>query len=106
MLQTKNMRIDPELLKRLDHAYYNTKIIPSNNIVNRWKMYHTELLNHIRPHVDDRLFAILENHRSLFYLYGVAEEMTIDEGNHTSERMHANAHTAHQHMKNFKLADD
>jgi len=98
-IKTENLNIDRELCRRLDKAYFSKH--PKRIVVDRWRVYQTELLNAIRPFTDDRTYEIMTR-KGLYYLCGALERMRNDEGRHICERMHANMQTAHNQLKNWK----
>jgi hypothetical protein len=105
MLQTENIIIDPEICKALDKhftdIYNKTGIWLDNGYKgSKYKLYQSELLSYIRSY--NPLLADKCKTNCLYYLYSLADQLRLEEGQHVNERMVANAHTAHEQLKNWK----
>lgn len=99
MITTTNLTIDPEMCKRLDRAIYGNQPI-SAYVQSKADLYRSEmvdLLTRLNPEI-----AKKESNHCLYRIYTIIEFIQFEEGKHVNERMHANVHTAHEQLKNWK----
>lgn len=98
MITTKNLIIDPELCKRLDKNFYGKN--PSELVINKSKLYRTELLDLIRSY--STKVAEIEKESCLYKLCLVADTVQKHYSKVQNERGRANMQTAHNNLANYK----
>jgi hypothetical protein len=104
-IQTANYKIYPQICKALDKYFQNIyhktgQWLDDGYKGSKYKLYQSELLDYIRSY--NPLLADKCKTNCLYYLYGMADTLRIEEGQFINERMHSNAHTAHEQLKNWK----
>ena len=102
MIRTANLNVDPELCKRLDKAVHGSKSEPSENVMRRYEVMYSELLDYIRTFNVELADRFTKHPRGLYYLYCAADRVRYEWGRHNNEMIAANGSMATRQLNNFK----
>lgn len=99
VIETANLKVDPELCKRIDAAVYSQRGAPAH-VVNKAAVIRAELVALLATY--DAALAESQKDCTLFRLCTWVERLQIDWAKRVNERGHANMQTAHNQLANWK----